>query len=399
MNTLDELRRIVRRIDQSRPSHPAPEPIETLVGGAIEDTEHGPIVSVRREYALDHRHGATAFDSAFSAAPSLLGVLTRQGAPAGSVRGLLFLDTETTGLAGGTGTYAFLVGVGFAEGDRFVVQQFFMRDLDEEPALLAALAPLIARADGLVTYNGSGFDVPLLETRFILARRRWPDLWHLDLLAPARRVWGVRFTDCRLTTLESGVLGLSRDNDVPGAIIPALYFDYLRRRNAGALPRVFSHNRLDVLSLVALTSWLTRALGSPEECVLAPEESAGLGRLWERVDPERGLACYRLALAGGLSGAEADRVRLRLAWWEKRCARWDAARQLWEAATGGEAFDPRPWEELAKFYEHKRRDFAAARLVVLRAVERARHAVAGERVRKDLDRRLARLERRLAASR
>jgi len=399
VNSLEDLRRVVRRIEHARPPRPRPEPIEALVGGALEETERGPLLIVRREYALDHRHGGAALGSAFAAAPALLGMLTRQGLPAGDARRLLFLDTETTGLAGGTGTYAFLVGAGLVEGDRFVVRQFFMRDLDEEPALLAALAPLVAGAEGLVTYNGSGFDVPLLETRFVLARRRWPELWHLDLLAPARRVWGARFADCRLATLESEVLGLERENDVPGAMIPALYLDYLRRRHPGALPRVFTHNLIDVLSLVALTAWLARALGSPEECALAPEEYAGLGRLWERVDLERSLACYRRSLAQGLAGIEADRVRLRLAWWEKRCARWDAARQLWETAAGAAAFDPRPWEELAKLYEHRRRDFAAARRIVLEAIERADRAEIAERVRRDLGHRLARLERRLAAAR
>lgn len=399
MATLDDLRRIVRRVEEGRPARPAPPPVEALVGGTVEETEHGPIVVVRRQYPLDHHHGTVPFAAAFAAAPGLLAVLARPGAPARDVRGLLFLDTETTGLAGGTGTYAFLVGAGFATGDRFVVQQFFMRDLDEEPALLAALAPLVARADGLVTYNGSGFDVPLLETRFVLARRRWPDLWHLDLLRPARRVWGACFPDCRLATLESGVLGLSREDDIPGALIPALYFDYLRRRHPGALPRVFSHNRLDVLSLVALTARLARALEAPGECGLTAGEYAGLGRLWERSDPERTRACYGEALARGLAGAEGDRVRLRLAWWEKRQARWEAARRLWEVATAGPAFDPRPWEELAKYHEHRGRDFASARLVVLRALELARAGAAVERVRRDLAHRLARLERRLAAAR
>src|SRR5207302_806542 len=146
----------------------------------------------------------------------------------------LFLDTETTGLAGGPGTYAFLVGAGWIEGDAFVVTQHFMRDLDEEPALLAALAPLLERAGGVVTFNGSGFDLPLLETRFVLARRRWPaTLPHLDLLRPSRRVWTGCLDDCRLGTLERDVLGLSREEDVPGAVIPSLYFDWLRRRRAG----------------------------------------------------------------------------------------------------------------------------------------------------------------------
>jgi hypothetical protein len=399
MATLEELRRIVRRIDQAHAARRAPEPVETVVGGVIEETEHGPILSVRQEFGLDHHHGDAQLHGAFSASAALLGVLTRHGPPAGDGRRLVFLDTETTGLAGGTGTYAFLVGVGFVEGERFVVQQFFMRDLDEEPALLAALSPLLLRADGLVTYNGSGFDVPLLETRFVLARRRWPERWHLDLLAPARRVWGVRFTDCRLTTIEQGVLGLAREDDVSGAMIPALYFDYLRRRQPGALPRVFAHNRADVLSLVALTGWLARALEGQETRVLAPEDVAGLGHLWERSDPSRSVACYRQALDRGLAGHQAERVRLRLAWWEKRHARWDAARALWEAGTGAAAFDPRPWEELAKFHEHRRRDFAAARAVVARAIDRARRDGARERVLAEFSHRLARLERRLAVTR
>src|SRR5437763_52010 len=104
-------------------------------------------------------------------------------------------------------------------------------ELDEEPALLAALVPLLEQAAGVVTFNGSAFDLPLLETRFVLARRRWPPrLPHLDLLRPARRVFAPRCADCRLTTLEREVLGLEREDDVPGALIPTLYFDFLRSR-------------------------------------------------------------------------------------------------------------------------------------------------------------------------
>jgi len=353
-------------------------------------------VTVRQEFALDHRHGGVELTGALAAAPELLGVLSHDGAPAGDIRSLLFLDTETTGLAGGTGTYAFLVGVGRVEGDRFVLQQFFMRDLDEEPALLAAIEPLMADAHGFVTYNGSGFDLPLLETRFILARRRWPERWHLDLLRPVRRMWGTRLQDCRLATIESRVLGLEREDDVPGAFIPALYFDYLRRRQPGALRRVFSHNRADVLSLAALTAWLARALDRPHDCELAPHEYAGLARLWARADPERGYAYYRRAVEAGLSGLEAERVRLTLATWEKRQARWAAALALWETVTESPVFDPRPWEELAKFYEHRARDLATARNMVLRALARGRAERASARVLDSFDYRLARLTRRLA---
>jgi hypothetical protein len=397
-STLEDLRRVIRRIEQAHAARrTATEPVEAVVGGTLAETASGPIVTVRREFALDHRHGGVELTGALAAAPELLGVLSPDGAPAGGVRRLLFLDTETTGLAGGTGTYAFLVGVGRVEADRFVVQQFFMRDLDEEPALLAALDPLIEGAHGFVTYNGSGFDLPLLEARFILSRRRWPPRWHLDLLRPARRMWGSRLSDCRLATIESRVLGLEREDDVPGPLIPALYFDYLRRRRSGALTRVFSHNRADVLSLAAVTAWLARALDHPDQCGLAPQDYAGLARLWARADPERGYSYYRRAMDAGLTGLEAERVRLTLAAWEKRRERWEAACALWEAAVQSPGFDPRPWEELAKFYEHRVRDLAAARDLVLRALARGRAAGAPTGVLADLEHRLARLVRRLAA--
>src|SRR4029079_6555483 len=175
-------------------------------------------------------------------------------------------------------------------------------------------------ARAVVTFNGAGFDLPLLETRFVLARRRWPSaLPHLDLLKPARRVWTGWLADCRLGTLESAVLGLAREDDVPGGLIPMLYFDYLRSRRAAPLLRVLAHNRVDVLSLVALVGWFGRALAGAR---VRPEEMAGLGRLWEPFDLERARACYRAALESRLPEPVAQWARLRLAWWEKRAARW-----------------------------------------------------------------------------
>ena len=309
-------------------------------------------------------------------------------------RGLLFLDTETTGLAGGTGTYAFLVGVGSVEPDAVVVEQYFMRDFDEEPALLAVLGPRLTEATAVVTFNGTGFDLPLLETRFVLGRRRWPDVAHIDLLAPARRVWSAALGDCRLSTLERDVLGVVREDDVPGWEIPARFFAYLRDRQPGRLRPVFAHNRDDVLSLVALLGWFTEAMvGEPR---LGPEELAGLGRLWERVDAERSAAYYHAALGAGLGGPFAHWVRLRLAWWEKRQARWEVACALWEAATRADVFDPRPWEELAKFHEHRLRDVAAAHELVRAALDLAQNAQASARVVEAFVYRLARLQRRLA---
>ncbi len=396
--TLDELRRVIRRIEHARPPQPAPEPIERVVGGQYEETGAGPVLVVRHAYPLDHRHGRLPLGDALGVPAAALELIARLDEAPGDARPLLFLDTETTGLAGGTGTYAFLVGVAYVEGEQVVVAQYFMRDFDEEPALLAALTPLLERAGGLVTFNGGGFDVPLLETRFILARRRWPGaLGHVDLLRPARRVWSARLEDCRLATLEREVLGLEREDDVPGALIPGIYFDFLRTRRAAPLARVFAHNRDDVLSLVALLAWFGRALGDPGAAIDAGD-LAGLGRLWEPVDPERGAECYRRALAAGLDGDEGRRIRLRLALSAKRRAEWEAACALWEEVAGGGAFDLRPWEELAKYWEHRRRDHATACSIVGRALEMARAVGASARALDALLYRRARLQRRLGVA-
>ena len=383
-------------MESARPFRVAPEPPETVLGGQLVETDAGPLLTVRREFPLDHRHGRVALERALAVSADALRVLGRDGAPP-DPRRLLFLDTETTGLAGGTGTYAFLVGAGWIEDDRVVVVQHFMRDLDEEPALLAALAPLLERASALVTFNGSGFDVPLLETRFILGRRRWPAaLPHVDLMHPARRVWAARFVDCRLLTLEREVLGHLREQDVAGALIPSVYFEFLRRRHPAPLGPVFTHNRYDVLFLVALLGWLGHALGDGEPDLDDGLDLAGVGRLWERADPERAVACYRAALAVGLPVPAAHGVRLRLAAWEKRRARWESACALWQAATAATAFDPRPWEELAKYHEHRARDAVAAQGIIAAALRHARAAGAPPRIMEAFAYRLARIDRRLA---
>jgi uncharacterized protein len=393
---LDDLRQVIRRIEGRRPFRVAAPPAESVVGGAVVETPHGPLLAVRRDYPLDHRHGAQPLLAARDVPGSALRVLARADGAVPAPERLLFLDTETTGLAGGTGTYAFLVGAGWVEDGRFVVVQYFMRDFDEEPALLAALEPRLAEASGVVTFNGTGFDLPLLETRFILARRRWPPgLPQVDLLRPARRLWARCLDDCRLATLERHVLGLERGPDVPAALIPSLYFAYLRTRRVEPLAPVFAHNRDDVLSLAALLGWFVRALAPEAEASLAAAELAGLGRLWEDHDLVRSVACYEAALAAGLGGPFGQWVRMRLGWWWKRQARWEAACALWQAVAGEPGFDLRPWEELAKYHEHRRRDFAAARTIVSTALDRARAGGAPAAVAAARAHRLARLERRL----
>jgi uncharacterized protein len=402
-DAIPDLSRVIQRLEATRRINVASRQmssLEDLLGGVVEETERGRVLVVRRRFDAGHLHGRQLLDAARGMADAPLALLTRTGAPPAGPR-LLYLDTETTGLAGGTGTYAFLVGVGFFDGETFEVRQYFMRDLDEEPALLAALDPLLRDMDGLVTYNGTGFDLPLLETRFVLARRRWPEAaFHLDLLPAARRLWSSRLPDCRLGTVEQHALGFAREWDLPGALIPSVYFEYLRRKAPGELPRVFEHNRHDILSLAALAGRVADAVARAPGPEFGAEELAGLGRLWEAVDPDRGEACYRMALAGGLPSPARERVLGRLAWREKRRARWDASRVLWEAAArGARFFDSRPWEEMAKIHEHRLRDLAAAHAVVTEALEHARVHRAPGGVVDALHHRLGRLSRRLERAR
>ena len=396
-----ELRQVIRRIEERTRTVPPRvgrrgAPLEELVDGTVEETARGPLLVVRRRFPLAYAHGAQPLAAAGALDPDTLAMLARAERPP-EARRLVYLDTETTGLAGGTGTYVFLVGAGFVDGDEFEVRQYFMRDLDEEPALLSALEALLTRFDGFVTYNGTGFDLPLLETRFVLGRRRWPvDRFHLDLLGPARRLWRERLPDCRLGTVEQNVLRFHRRDDLPGALIPAVYFDYLRRKQPGELPRVFEHNRHDILSLAALTGWVAEAARRAPADDIEPDELAGFGWLWEARDPERGEACFRQALALGVGGIGRARLLARLAWREKRRARWTEARALWdELARGQRVFDPRPWEEMAKIDEHRLRDWSGAQAIVREALTRAEAGRASEAIRALLGHRLQRLERRL----
>lgn len=172
----------------------------------------------------------------------------------------VFIDTETTGLSGGTGTVAFLIGAGYLIDGAFRVEQCFMRDFDDEEPMLEYLGTLLRPFDTVVTYNGKTFDVPLMRTRFVQNRMRFPldHAVHFDLLHAARRIWRDRLRDCSLGNIERKVLSVNRHGDVPSAEIPQIWLDYVRSRDARQLERVFYHHRMDILSLVSLTAHVSQ---------------------------------------------------------------------------------------------------------------------------------------------
>jgi uncharacterized protein YprB with RNaseH-like and TPR domain len=280
---------------------------------------------VRARFALSHRHGHTALGESLSELAT--------DAAGAEPSDTLWLDTETTGLAGGTGTYVFLVGLGFFDGAAFSVEQFLLRRLSAEERFLAALLGRLAGARHLVTFNGRRFDWPLLETRFILTRLRpRPIDLHTDLIYPARRLWHRVLGTHRLTVLEADVLGAPRANDMPGWMIPQVYVQYLRTSDRTALEPVLSHNRADLLALLTLHAHVARVLRDPD-AVQDTIDWEGAGVLLARDGNHHEAArCFERALTGPLAWWETWRVLRRCGREYRALADRERARALWEEA-------------------------------------------------------------------
>jgi uncharacterized protein YprB with RNaseH-like and TPR domain len=286
-----------------------------------------------------------------------------------SAQDFAFLDTETTGLSGGTGTYAFLVGVGRFEDQNFHLAQFFLRDPSEEPAQLFALEEFLAPCKAIVTFNGKTFDLPLLKTRYILQGWQAPfgDLAHLDLLQLARRLWRNRLTSRTLANLEAQILGTTRgQEDVPGWDIPRLYMQYLRDGDPEPLKNVFYHNAMDVISLAALMNHMANMLDDP--IGVGGEYGVDLIALAELFESMGRLDTATRLYIHGLEHEDAQTQRFpkhillraiqRLALIYKRRENWKEAVGLWQQAARHGHLEA--YLELAKCYEHRFSDYDEA---------------------------------------
>lgn len=275
-----------------------------------------------------------------------------------SLSDFVFLDTETTGLSGGVGTVAFQIGLGYFEDGRFVVEQLLMRDYHEELPMLREVFARLTRFEALVSFNGRTFDVPLLKSRALLSRLEAPGLLlpHADLLYPARRLWKLRLGSCRLCHLEEALLGTSREDDLPGALVPQTYFQYLKDRNFEPIQRVLNHNRQDIVSLAQLFFFLCKAYDRPEG-VAHGQDLLSLARFYEK----KGLGaqaakCYRLCA----KGATRPEAFAALASQSKRLGKVEQALRLYSAMLSRGDRPAQAAEALAKLYEHQVKDVSKA---------------------------------------
>jgi uncharacterized protein len=283
----------------------------------------------------------------------------------------LFLDTETIGLAGGSGTYAFLVGIAWWEDGGLEIEQFFLREYSEERSLLLALRERIAERPVLVTFNGKSFDWPLLETRYRMSRKisvPTPQA-HLDFLHPARNLWRLRLGSVRLSELERHVLGWDRGTDLLSGLIPQIYFDYLRGGPPERLVPVLNHNQMDLRGLAALSSRILSLLSDAENLGQDGLELFGVSRICEkRGEHTRARSLYEESIASILP-TETDRAARRsLARLAKRDGDFDLACELWKDAIGNSRRGYEAYEQLAIYYEHKARDREQAQQIVREAI-------------------------------
>lgn len=278
------------------------------------------------------------------------------------VRDCVFLDTETTGLSGGAGTVAFLVGVGYADGDGFTVQQFLMQDYADEAEMLSCIADRLDSCGCICTFNGKNFDLPLLKTRFIMNRLqdRWHEKEQLDLLYPARRTWKLRLGSCRLGRLEEYILGTGRENDLPGSEVPRRYFDFLKSGDLKLLEDIIRHNRQDIVTLQSLLAHLACLYGSPETAGRR-EDIFSMGKALEKqgeLRPAREL--YRIAAipepAGSIHALRGGEIAAQAAWRMCLLARknrdWEGMREILEQMAVRRQCRDKIYVELSKLWEH-----------------------------------------------
>jgi uncharacterized protein len=398
---LDELRsRIQAVLDRSvrKPPPASPPPDAPDFPFAIEETPLGPLHVRTLRLLPSHRTGRAPILAARHASPELLGLLALDASLAGcDPAKALYVDTETTGLHGGTGTLAFLVGLAFWDAHRpdegasgLIVEQLLLRRPGEEAPMLGRVAARMRDASMVVSFNGKAFDLPLLRTRFAMARiAAPPEPPHLDLVHVARRIHKARGGPCKLKAIEDRVLGFLREDDVPSSEVSAYYLHFLRTGDTRALEGVVEHNAWDVVTMASLVGLYGEPL---ETSTLSPLDLVGVGRtLFRAGERERGI----LAVERAMSGGAGDASLLARAEMAKRTGDRERALRGFEALVPSE----RVHLELAKLYEHYVKDPARALEVTRRGTGEAAKDAARrvERLLRKADRAAAQLSRRSLA--
>ena len=384
----------VSKNKSEKPMKKSGKNIEEILSGKFIKTPFGQSFVRENFFPNDYMCGDTLLSQIFKSSTHKLSHLVGDKRISEiDIRKTVFLDTETTGLSGGAGTFIFLIGLGYFTENQFCVRQYFMRDYDEEQALLSALNELLLKFESVITYNGKSFDLPLMETRFIMSgmEMNLKNPAHLDLLYPVRRLWKRRLENCSLSTVERDILGVYRENDVPGYLVPEIYFRYLRTGDARDIKGVFEHNLQDILSLVVLTAKINDFFREPLNNNFYPLDIFSLGKIYDkRKEYIKSSFYYNEALKSNLPGEEFLEALKLISFTYKRLEKWEEAEKVWkETINKSREFIYYPYEELAKYYEHHLKDYKKAEEVVDEALGMVENVF----LREKLEHRLNRIRR------
>jgi uncharacterized protein YprB with RNaseH-like and TPR domain len=393
LTTKEKLQRLIK-LTEKKPGPRSPRPAPEIPPAPAQ-----PFQVFENSYGLQVRYGRTVLGSGLEIKGEVLSFLGRSAEfePL-DLASALIIDLETTGLAGGTGTVPFLVGMGFYRDGLFRVVQYFLHDLAEEGAMMKELGRFFQEMDfrSIITYNGRAFDLPILETRFILHRQRLrlAGLPHLDFLFAARGLWKHKHENCRLFHLAREVVQADRSEDIPSAEIPHRYFEYIRSGDFSLIEPILYHNQEDILSLLGLviTGATLSAEGRQDEFISEMADAMdlyGLGNMFARAGQrEQSARLFQRALEGRLTEEVALRAKKKLSHHYKKEGKWGEAVAIWLDMTSQNQISS--YRELAIHYEHREKNYEEAIRIVEEGLALSRELDSG--LHQDFSQRLKRLK-------
>jgi uncharacterized protein YprB with RNaseH-like and TPR domain len=365
LSTKEKLERLINLTRQEKPKESHTSAFEAL--------PREPLQYLENSYALDARYGKIKLSAGLEISGEILSCLSQDNAFKDiDLSTALFIDLETTGLSGGAGVIPFNIGMGYYRDDKFYVGQYFLGELAEEERMIQELGQFFKDMgfQSVVTYNGKNFDIPLLETRFILHRQPFLlcELPHLDFLFPARRLWSHKYESCRLFHLALKVVQADRSEDIPSAEIPWRYFQYIHTGNYDLIEPILYHNQEDILSLLGVVVIGAHIFSEdPELCMGDAMDFYGAGKVMANAgDVEKSVQFFQKALGGNLSDEVSLEAKKRLSAHFKKHQEWDKAVPVWEEMTSANVVTPSQlfsFRELAMYFEHRLKNYEEAKRI------------------------------------
>ncbi|MTI70506.1 MAG: hypothetical protein FH751_09680 [Firmicutes bacterium] len=335
-----------------------------LLKGREIKNKFGTCFLIENEYDVNYKHGILKIKDAMEVNKKTINKMCNKRVFLKELKKILYIDTETTGLSSGVGTIAFLIGVGYFKDDKFLIKQYFIRDFNEEKSVLYEIQKILKKFTHLVTYNGKSFDIPLLHGRYIFnnIKSNIKNMCNIDLLHPTRRLFKERLIKCNLNNIEKEILNVKRIDDIEGRLIPKAYFNYLKTSDEKEIVKIMKHNKIDIISMVVLFKVINKLYENPTVNVENLKDLYSLGKIHEKLfEYDTSIDCYLKVLEKSDSEFLKNRCLKQLSFIYKRNKNYKKATKIWEHLIKDKiTFELYPYEELAKYHEHKTKNFKKA---------------------------------------